>query len=128
VKKKKWVLLLVFLCCFIPAQTDEEVMHKSFGVLFTSPYYNGRQGLRLNEKGSLVISADFYITRTDWTEELTVVFRDNQFIVAGQSIKGLSLIDVVESVAHNNVIRCEVNFLIGVGVSNNIGLTQIRLL
>jgi hypothetical protein len=66
--------------------------------------------LQVNPQGSLVVSSEnIGIGRNKWEQKLTIVYRNNEFIVAGLTYSSR---DTLDPKAGGN---CDVNFLSGKG-------------
>ena len=73
-----------------------------------------RASLEVNDKGSLLVkSGNEGIGRNRWTQTLTVVLRDKQFIVAGFTRDEHDTLDLKAGGA------CDINFLTGKGKRND---------
>lgn len=71
--------------------------------------WGSRPSLDVNDKGSLLIkSANEAIGRSRWSQTLTIVYRNNEFLVAGLTRDARDTIDLA---SHD----CDVNFLTGKG-------------
>jgi hypothetical protein len=80
------------------------------GVAFNGGMWGQRPSLETNAKGSLLIkSENTGIGRDRWTQTLTVVYRDRQFIVAGLTR------DAYDTLDPKGTHSCDLNFLSGKG-------------
>jgi hypothetical protein len=82
-------------------------------VVFAGSMWGQHPSLSINDKGSLVVaSTNTAIGRTKWTESLTVVFRNGEFVIAGIAY---SAYDGIDPKAGGS---CELNLLAGRGMRN----------
>lgn len=92
-----------------PSKAMKPALFKK-GIAWSGGMWGTRPSLETNAKGSLQIkSENTAIGRDRWTETLTVIYRNKEFIVAGLTREAYDLLE--PNTAHS----CDLNFLTGKG-------------
>ncbi|RTL89795.1 MAG: hypothetical protein EKK29_02560 [Hyphomicrobiales bacterium] len=92
-----------------PAKPPKPALVKK-AAAWSGGIWGSRPSLETNAKGSLLIkSENTGVGRDKWTQSLTVVYRNKDFVVAGLTR------DAYDSLEPNSAHSCDLNFLTGKG-------------